>query len=153
MGIGLESWLVWLILAAVLIIVELLTNVIATLCIAVGCVVAMVVSLFGLGIEPQLIGLAAGTVVAFIVLTPVMRKFYRRESGSRWEMVSNMDALVGRVAVLTEEISGDKDTGRVRIDGDNWQVRMVDGTNASVGEKVRVVGNESIVLIVEKVTQ
>ena len=56
-------WIVYLIAAAVLMIIELLTGFVATFCVAVGCVIAAVLDFMGLGIEAQLIGLAAGVIV------------------------------------------------------------------------------------------
>ena len=65
-------WIVYLIAAAVLMIIELLTGFVATFCVAVGCVIAAVLDFMGLGIEAQLIGLAAGVIVAFILFAPLI---------------------------------------------------------------------------------
>lgn len=62
-----SSWLLWLIIAAILIIIELLTSMIATFCLAAGCLIAMVCALLG-WVEAQLIGAIIGTVIAFILV-------------------------------------------------------------------------------------
>lgn len=67
MDIIISSWFLWLIIAAILIIIELLTSMIATFCLAAGCLIAMVCALLG-GIEAQLIVAIIGTVIAFILV-------------------------------------------------------------------------------------
>lgn len=67
MDIIISSWFLWLIIAAILIIIELLTSMIATFCLAAGCLIAMVCALLG-GIEVQLIVAIISTVIAFILV-------------------------------------------------------------------------------------
>lgn len=144
-----DSWLIWLIITALLILVELLTSFIATFCLAVGALLAMVASLLGGGLEWQLGALVLGTVLAFIFFAPFIRRLQSRRGKSDDRGVSNMDALRGRVAEVVEAIPSDGSCGRVRVDGDRWQARSVDGCAFSVGDKVRVVGYDSIILDVE----
>ncbi|WP_302991911.1 NfeD family protein [Barnesiella intestinihominis] len=68
MDIIISSWLLWLIIAAILVIIELLTSMIATFCLATGCLIAMVCALLDWGVEAQLIGAIIGTVIAFILV-------------------------------------------------------------------------------------
>lgn len=145
-----EWWLIWLIVAALLVIIELLTNFIASFCVAVGCLVAMALSLIGCGINAQLLGLAIGMVVAFIVLAPLMRKLYRKDTKCKNESGSNMDALIGRIVIVSEEIPV-KGIGRVKVDGVNWQARCEDNESIAVGTSVKIVGNDSIILNVERI--
>lgn len=67
MDIIISSWFLWLIIAAILIIIERLTSMIATFCLAAGCLIAMVCALLG-GIEAQLIVAIISTVIAFILV-------------------------------------------------------------------------------------
>lgn len=143
-----EVWLLWLIATAVLIIVELLTNLVATFCLAAGCLAAMLTALCGAGIEWQLGTLAIGSVVAFIAFAPFINRLSRRKSKeSQSKGKSNMDALIGRIVEVIEEIPDDGTPGRVRIDGDRWQAVCPD--KCPVGSKVKVIGNDSIILQVE----
>lgn len=145
-----ETWILWLIVTAVLVLIELFTGLIATFCLAVGCLMAMVMSLLGCGIEWQLGLLVVGTVVAFIAFAPLIRKLQSRR-GKSHEEFSNMDALKGRVAEVVEPIPADGGCGRVRVDGDRWQARSTDGKAYPVGDKVRVVDYDSIILDVESI--
>ena len=116
-----ELWIVWLIVATLLLVVELITGFIAALCLAVGALVASVCGIFGFGIEVQLIALVVGVILAFIFLAPFVNRLRKRRSG------------------------------RVRIDGDSWQIKSKDGDVIRHGTKVKVVGYDSIILIVKPV--
>lgn len=140
-----SPWLLWLIAAALLTIIELITNTFAAFCLVGGCLTAMVAALLGFGIETQLACAAIGTVLAFIAFTPLIK---RRKAARRDTPPSNMDALVGRVASVTEP-TGANGIGRIRIDGDNWQFRTPDFSAVEAGRTVRIAGYDSIVLIVE----
>ncbi|MBE6311397.1 MAG: NfeD family protein [Bacteroidales bacterium] len=145
-----ENWLIWLIVTALLIIIELFTLLVATFCLAVGCLFAMVVSLLGMGIEMQLVSLIVGTIVAFVAFAPAVRRWQKKREGiDGTEAVSNMDALKGRKVEVIERIP-EYGLGRVRVDGDRWQARCVDGTEVPVGTRVRIVDYDSIILEVEK---
>lgn len=144
----LSSWLLWLIAAAVLVIVELLTNTFAAFCLVGGCVLALAASLIGFGVEVQLAAAAVGTVLSFIAFKPIIK----RQAAARRnrENPSNMDALIGRTSTVTEPITATA-PGRVRIDGDSWQAVSADGLPIDTGAKVRVTGYDSIVLTVERI--
>lgn len=143
----LSNWLLWLIAAAILLIVELLTNTFAAFCLVGGCALALATSLIGFGIEAQLTAAAIGSVLSFIAFKPLIKR--QAEARRHRDCLSNMDALIGRTTTVTEAIGGNT-PGRVRIDGDNWQAVSTDASPIDVGTKVRVTGYDSIILTVER---
>lgn len=145
-----SSWLWWLIAAAILVIIELLTNTFAAFCLVGGCVLALVASLIGFGIEVQLVAAAIGSVIAFIAFKPLIKK--QALARHNRENLSNMDALIGRVTVVDEPV-GEHTPGRIIIDGDNWQAVSADGTAMEKGAKVKVLSYDSIILTVARAEQ
>lgn len=145
-----DAWIVWLIVAAVLLILEVLTQTMWLLCMAIGCVVALLAAIFDMSSVWQILALAVGTGVAYILVMPWMRKIHNATVEKQGpKATTGMDALIGRKAVVTEEI-GVNAPGRVRIDGDNWQV--ISPTSDVVipaGAEVVVTGYDSIVLKVK----
>ena len=69
--------------------------------------------------------------------------------GKRRERLSNADALMGRIGRVSEAIE-QGGYGRVAIDGDDWKAVSADGSYMPLGQNVRVVGRESIIITVEK---
>jgi membrane protein implicated in regulation of membrane protease activity len=129
----------------ILIIIELATLWISTLCFAVGCIVAMCFSLMGFHLPAQCVALAVAALITFVVAGPRVIKYHQRK---RFED-SNVSAMKGKTAVVVERIPRDGE-GRVKLDGDNWQARSVDNLEIEKGQVVTIVDNESIVMIVRR---
>jgi len=127
------SWIVWLIVAAVLGVAELLTATLAFGLIAVAAVVAAVVGAFHLDIPLQLAAfvVAAGAGLGFV--RPIAIKHIKQPPMLR----TGTAALVGRSAIVVQEVS--EHGGRVRIDGEEWTSRAYDESLViPVGTKVDV---------------
>lgn len=145
-----ETWIIWLIIAAIFVIAELLTSMVACFCIAVGCFVAFIVALCDYSLNSQLVALALGTVISLVVFIPLFKKRREKNAHKETHKASNMDALIGKIAVVTHEIPANA-TGRVQIDGDSWQARSANGGAIAQGEKIKVINYDSIVLEVEAI--
>lgn len=139
-----EIYVVWLIVALVLLIVELFTASFGVVCFSFGAAAAGIAAYFNLGTVWQLALFSIVSFVAFVFIRPVIVKFLLKKKD---EVLTNADAVVGRIGVVTEEINADKNTGRVKIDGDDW--KAVSSENIVVGEKVEVMSRESIILNVK----
>lgn len=147
-----DIWIIWLIAAAVLVIIELITAMVASFCLAIGCLASMVVSVITPQLDMQLLALAIGTILSFIFLAPVIRKWQTKKVDKNpLSQNSNMDALLGRTVFVTQTIPANGELGRIKIDGDSWQARSVSGNEISQGTKVKVVSYDSIIIEVEEV--
>lgn len=147
-----ETWIIWLIIAALLVIIEVLSQMVWTLCLAIGCLAGLLVSVFGFNLVWQIIAVAVMSVVAFTVIVPFIKRWHdtTRKKTNRDDR-TGMDALLGRHAVVTESIYPDR-LGRVRIDGDSWQVSAPLRSGViERGEEVVVTSYDSIILHVQRV--
>jgi membrane protein implicated in regulation of membrane protease activity len=128
------SWIIWLIVAAVLGVAELVTTTFAFGLIAVAAVVAAVVGVFHLDLALQLVAfvLAAGAGLGFV--RPIAIRHVKQPPALR----TGAAALVGRSAIVLEEVN--EHSGRVRIDGEEWSSRpyLDDSLVIPVGTKVDV---------------
>lgn len=112
---------IWLIVASSFLVIELLSQNLWTLCAAIGCVGAIVASLFGLNLVWQFALFCVAMLLALVFVMPPLKRYFRRQADKRGIVSrTGMDALLGRHALVTEEIRPGK-IGRVRIDGDSWQ--------------------------------
>ena len=143
---GISMWIIWLILAVSLIAIEVFTTAIVALCVAVGCLAGMVSALAHATVTTQVVVMVIFTAIAFVGLVPVLKQFrwYRHTPLSA---TTNMEALVGREGVLAHDL-GPEQIGRMRIDGDNWQIMHKGDGTIPQGTRVRVTGNDSIILFV-----
>ncbi len=142
-----KTWIIWLIVATTLLVVEVATQTMWGICLAAGCILSMFAALAGLSLEWQIAALVVATVLTCMLMKPVIMRF---RSSSRHKTATGMDALLGRRAIVTHEIKPGQ-TGRARIDGDSWQVRAP-GVEDTIdrGSEVVVTGYDSIILDVAK---
>jgi membrane protein implicated in regulation of membrane protease activity len=126
-------WIVWLIVAAVLGVAELLTTTLAFGLIAASAVVAAVVGTFHLGLPFQLAAfvVAAGAGLGFV--RPIAIRHIKQPPVLR----TGAAALVGRSAIVLEEVT--EHSGRIRVGGEEWSSRPYDESLViPVGAKVDV---------------
>lgn len=64
---------------------------------------------------------------------------------------SGVDALIGKTAIVEEDIIPEKNCGRVTIDGDSWKAVSENGEQVKKGERVSVIRIDSIILTVRKI--
>ncbi len=112
------AWLVWVIVAAVLGVAEVLTLTVAAGLLAAAAVVAAVIAAAGVGAAGQAaaFALAGGAAVALVL--PAVRRHRRT---ARPASRSGVAALIGRSALVVEPV--DDHHGRVRISGEIWSAR------------------------------
>jgi membrane protein implicated in regulation of membrane protease activity len=115
-------WVIWLIIAAVLGFVEIMTTTLAFGLVAVGALVAAVTGALGGDAALQF-----GTfVLASVLGLGVARPFALRHVRQPPMLRSGTAALVGRSAYVVEEVNAHG--GKVRIGGELWSARPYDET-------------------------
>ncbi len=142
------TWQIWLLVAAVFVIIEIFTSGFAVACFSVGCVFSAILAACDLSVTWQVVAFAIGTFLAFIFIRPFVMKIIDKKTNDN-NIKTNMDNIIGKTAVVTERIE-EGGYGRVKIDGDDWKARTDDGTMVDVGERVQILSYESIVLTVKK---
>lgn len=142
-----SAWIIWLIAAAILLIVEVFSQAIWAFSLSVGCLAAAALSVFVDSTLAQGICIAVVAVIAWLSLAPVIK---RMKAHTAHRARTGMDALLGRRAVVIDEIRP-QELGRARIDGDYWQVKAP-GIDHVIhhGSEVIVTSYDSIILTVEE---
>lgn len=117
-----ESWVIWLIAAALLGGAELLTGTLALGLLAVAAAVGGVVGAAGLGLPAEMIAFAVAAVAGLGVVRPIAMRHIKQPPPLR----TGTAALVGRSALVLEDVSAH--AGRIRIGGEEWSSRPYDET-------------------------
>lgn len=141
-----EAYLIWFVIAIVLVILEIVTAGFGAICFAIGAVASGVTALLGGGFLWQISIFIVVSLLTFIFLRPVILKFFDKRSKNT---KTNAEALVGRIALVSETIDPVAHTGRVAIDGDDWKAVSEEGVLIEKGKEVVVVAIDSIVLTVK----
>jgi membrane protein implicated in regulation of membrane protease activity len=137
------TWIIWLIIAAVLGAAEMLTATLAFGLVAIGALVAAVAGAAG-GNAPIQFG---AFVLASVLGLGVVRPFAMRHIRQPPLLRTGTAALVGRSAIVLEEVTDH--SGRVRIGAEIWSSRSYDDTlTIPVGAKVDVLQIEGATALV-----
>lgn len=139
----------WIIAGMVFIIVEFFVPIMLALSLTIGCLAGCICCLFE--VEPvwQFVIAAAISIMASFILFPLFKKWNGLDGKKGKSTRTGMDALLGRRAVLSEEITPAW-PGRGQIDGDSWPMYCATpGETIPAGTEVTVVGYKSIILLVE----
>jgi len=142
-----SEWQVWLVAALLLFVAEVLAPGFWLLSVAVGCVVAGAVSLVVPGVLAPALSFAAGTLLSLAGIRPFL---LRRLHPPGREIKTNVDALVGRVGVVSERIDPATGRGRVVVEGEDWRGTSLMDTVIEPGTRVMVVRVEGTTLYVDK---
>ena len=144
-----DAWSIWLIVAFAFFLLEIFTNGIAVICFSFGALAAALVAGLGGNVTWQVIIFAAVSLLSLVFIRPILVKLFYK--GGKNEVKTNADALIGRIGIVTEEIDNDKNTGRVRVDGDYWKAVSSTSEVISQDSKVKILKLDSIIVTVEKV--
>ena len=130
-----DAWVIWLIVAVVFAVAEVINLSFYLFPFAIGAAGAALVDLAGGG--------APITWITFVVLTAVsfgiVRPIARRHISMPPQLRTGTAALVGRTAIVTETIVNDDAVGKVRIDGEVWTARTYDDDHViEAGTRVHV---------------
>ena len=126
-------WWIWIIVATVFVVAEILTAGFFLLWFGVGAAVAGVLTLMGLGATWQL---AAFVVVSFVLFL-FSRRFADRFTKEQPPGIG-ADRFINKQGVVIEGINTRENKGRVRIDHEEWRAESASGNPIDVGAPITV---------------
>ncbi len=139
--------MVWFLAAIVFIVLEAVTYQFVSIWFAGGCMVAMIAVLINpdLSVTVQL-GIAVATAIIFLIATrPLVKKLLDGKIEA-----TNVDALIGKNAVVTETIDNIISKGAAKLDGKEWTARSADDSVIEKDSIVTVEKIDGVKLIVKK---
>jgi membrane protein implicated in regulation of membrane protease activity len=115
-----DPWLVWLIAALVLAVVEIFTLTAALGMLALAALVTAGVAAVGVPAPGQFVAFAIVSTAGVVLVRPWARRHVLEARIERF----GIDALAGKPAYVLQEVSGH--SGLVRIGGEEWSARAYD---------------------------
>ncbi|MCQ2158947.1 MAG: NfeD family protein [Bacteroidales bacterium] len=142
-----QIWHIWILIALAFFILEIFTAGFAVACFSFGAIGAAIGALCGLSLLWQLVIFAVISLLALIFVRPLVVKiFYKKGADEK----TNADAIIGRKGRVSQTIDPVTGKGRVALDGDDWKAVSENGEKIEKGERVEIIGRDSIVITVKK---
>lgn len=134
----------WLILLAVLLLIEIITLGLTTIWFAGGALVAFIVSLFYDNLLLEIILFLVISVLLLYFTRPYVIKYFNPK-----RIKTNYEGLVGKEALVIMAIDNIHGQGQVIVDGQEWTARSSDSSMIDVGARVIVQDISGVKLIVK----
>lgn len=134
----------WTLIGFICLILELTSGDFFIMCFSIGAFITAIGAAVGANFTVQVIIFAIASLLCLLFVRPLALKYFHRKDPDR---PSNVDAMVGRLGVVTEDIPA-KGYGRVKIDGDSWKACGEGDVAIDKGVRVKVTDINSIIITV-----
>jgi membrane protein implicated in regulation of membrane protease activity len=135
---------IWLAVAAIMIIAEIISLGLTSIWFAGGALVAALIAQLGGHWALQLIVFAGVSVVLLVFTRPFFAKHVMKEPEK-----TNVESLIGEKAVVKERIDNLKSEGVAMVNGLEWSARSADDSVIDAGATVEIVEVKGVKLIVK----
>ncbi len=141
-----EDVIFWLAATVILFIAEAITVNLVTIWFAIGALAAFIVAIVGGDLWLQIVICIAVTILTLVFTRPIAKKHINGKHEA-----TNADAVIGKIAVVTEDIDNLSAKGAVSCMGKVWTARSLNDEKISQGDKVAVVEIRGVKLIVSPI--
>ena len=143
-----DLWIIWLIVAIVLLIVEIVSVNLLTIWFSIAAFIMSPLSLLNMPIPVQIIIFVLISVVLMILL----KKMYDNKIRPKNVLKDNLtDKMINQVAMVTKTINNDKNEGQVIIGDIYWRAESLNNDIIEQGTKVSIVKIENMLVYVQKI--
>ena len=140
--------ILWVVAAALFLIVEAVTAAMNSIWFVAGSLAALAGAALGAPVWAQLALFVAVSGICFAILYPRLKRLLRRDS-----QPTNADMVIGQECVVTQRIDNLAGTGAVAIGGKIWTARSTGGETLELGTVVIADSIEGVKLMVTPVRQ
>ena len=112
--------IVWLIVLVVLLAIEFATLGLTTIWFAGGALTALIASAFGGPLWLQIVLFIVVSILLLIFTRPIAVRYFNKD-----RIKTNVEDIIGKQAVVQEDIDNVVGTGTVTVDGKEWSARAV----------------------------
>ena len=135
----------WIIAGVILFIAEIITPGFVLANFGVGAFAGAIAAWLGADTQVQMIVFAITCLVSFFTVRPLLSKTMLKKGE---QTPTGTAAIVGRVAIVTDDIPEPPNAGRVKLDGDSWRAMSDSGAPIKTDTTVTIIRVESTTVIV-----
>ena len=135
----------WLIVLVVMTVIEIITLGLTTVWFAGGALAAFIASLLGANIVVQVILFVVVSVLLLALTRPLAVEYLNKD-----RIRTNAVSLIGKTAVVKQEIDNFNAQGLVSVDGQEWTARSVEEQVIPKNVQVEIVEINGVKLMVRQ---
>lgn len=139
-------WQIWLIIAGLFFIGEIITVGFLVFWFGVGAIVAMIVSLFTSNIIIQTAAFVISSTILLFVTKPFVKKFVDIKPTN-----TNVFSIIGKKALVIKEINSVHSSGQIKINGEVWSAETENDEIIPAGSEVEIMRIKGVKAIVKPI--
>jgi membrane protein implicated in regulation of membrane protease activity len=133
--------MIWIAVFIIGILFEIFATTFVALCFSVGSVFGFIMLLVDAPVPAQILVFLVTTGLTIWLMKPVRDRYLTKSV-----VKTNIDAMIGEVGVVEEEVSNVEAKGAVKVNGLTYTARSINGETLEVGRIVIVVRIEGVKL-------
>ncbi len=137
--------ILWIVLIAVTIVVELATADLVTIWFTVGAIGALIAAVFQASELAQFIVFIVVSIILLFATRPLTKRMM--EKGA---VRTNADRVIGMIGIVTKEVTPNE-VGEVKVENDLWRAINYQNQSFVVGEKVSIDAISGTKLVISKI--
>ncbi|MGL4949152.1 MAG: NfeD family protein [Anaeroplasmataceae bacterium] len=135
---------VWLAVAIICLIIELLTSELVSIWSAIAATVTMIIAVWFDNIYAQVIIFVAISVILMIFTRPIAKKYFKKNT-----IKTNFEALIGKKVLVLKEIKPHQ-SGEIKVDGNIWLAISHNNKEIAKDANVEILAIDGVKLIVRE---
>ena len=139
-------WQIWLIIAGVCLVIEIITTGFLVFWLSIGALISMIVSLFTDSILIQTAVFVISSAILIFATKPFVKKFAKTKN-----IKTNAFSIIGQNGIVTREIDSINAKGQVKIDGETWSAVGKNDIDIPKGTEVEVLEIKGVKAVVTPV--
>ena len=127
-------WQVWLIIAGICLVIEIITVGFLIFWFAIGALFAMLISFFtdNILIQTSVFVISSGLLI--FATKPLVKKIMNKKETVK----TNVYSIIGKTGIVTNEINSIENLGQVKIDGEIWSAIGENNSAIAKGTEVEI---------------
>ena len=141
-------WQIWLIIAGVCLIGEIMTTGFLVFWLSIGALLSMVVSFFTDNVIIQTAVFVISSAILIFATKPFVKKFAKTKN-----VKTNAYSIIGKNGIVTADIDSINSKGQVKVDGETWSAVGKDDIDIQKGTEIEVLEIKGVKAIVKPVNK
>lgn len=141
-------WQIWLIIAGVCLIAEIMTTGFLVFWLSIGALISMIISLFTDNLLIQTAVFVISSAILIFATKPFVKKFVKTKN-----IKTNVFSIIGQNGIVIKDIDSINSKGQVKVDGETWSAIGKDDIDIPKGTEIEVVEIKGVKAIVKPINK
>ena len=139
-------WHIWLIIAGVCFVIEMMTVGFLIFWFGIGALLTMIVSLiFPDNIVLQTAVFVLSSTLLIFLTKPLAKKLTKSDK----KVATNAYSVIGKKGIVTQDINETHGVGQIKVAGEVWSAKTTDGSTIEKGTQIEVIKIDGVKAVVE----